>query len=233
MATIVEPSTGWPISLRRLAALGGLSFTLGALVLGASILAKDPTGDRTMTGIALACLALASIGGYVVVAGYWGGWGPAPQTGARVRSIRAALVIALVIGGYMYFGMPLVALAKLTLADRVNLIALTAMLTIAMFGLLAIKLWPRVVAFMLGCAALYVLVVALNFVRLLLVTPVALAPSAPARSVSLLLAASFAVAMASAFVLAVPVRVRAKSHGARVQSSQEEENHQEETRSAA
>jgi hypothetical protein len=217
MATIVEPSVpsdGWPVSLRRLATLGGLALTLGALILGASILAKDPSGDRMLTGIALVCLSLASIGAYIVVAGYWGGWGPAPQTGARVRSIRASLVIALVTGAYMYFGMPLVALAKLTPADRVNLIALTAMLSVALFGLLAIKLWPRVVAFVLGCAALYVLVVALNFVRLLLVTPVALAPSAPARSVSLLLAGSFAVAMASAFVLALPVRVRPANHRA-------------------
>jgi hypothetical protein len=231
MATILEPSAGWPISLRRLAALGGLSFTLGALVIGASILANDPTGDRLLTGIALVCLALASIGAYVVVAGYWGGWGPAPQTGARVRSIRASLVIALVTGGYMYFGMPLVALAKLKLADRVNLIALTAMLTIALFGLLAIKLWPRVVAFVLGCASLYVLVVALNFVRLLLEAPVALAPSAPARSVSLLLAGGFAVAMASAFVLALPVRVRAKNQRARTQSANVEVNQPYETRS--
>jgi hypothetical protein len=93
----------------------------------------------------------------------------------------------------------------MTRAEWTSVVVLGALLTIAAVALIGVSRRPRVVVALLGAGAAYGAYMALRLAAVLL-TPLAAQYSGPARTLSLLVAGSFSLALVAAFILAWPLR---------------------------
>ena len=183
----------------------GLVLAFISLVLGATIVAGGGITEWPGGVIALALLILTPLGLYLLAAGLWGGWSPGADTRLRVRSVRVALVWVLLVGGYMFWGVPLTSAARMTRAEWINFGILVSLLTIATVALIGISRRPKVAVTLLSAGASYGAFMAFRLSAVLL-THSATPYSGPARSLSLVIAGSFGLALVAAFILAWPLR---------------------------
>jgi hypothetical protein len=199
------PQPRWPFARRLLFGAAGLVLALLSLMLGATIAAGGGVTERPGGVITLALLVLTLLGLFVAAAGAWGAWSPGTNTRLRVRSIRVVLIWAFLVGGYMCWSLPLSSPASMTRAEWISAIVLGTLLTIVAAALIGVTRRPGVVVALLGAGAAYGGYIAFRVAAVLL-TPLASRYSGPARTLSLLMAGSFSLALVAAFILSWPLR---------------------------
>lgn len=200
-------STTWGGARRAAAAGGGFVLFVVSLVLGATIVASGAVGELIARALVITLLTIALLGLYISAAGIWGGWSPACSTSTRIRSVRIALVWAILVGAYMCYGLPLGSPRGMSAAEWTSVAILAALLAISIFSVVCIRSRPRAVVAALGVAAAYGLFMTLKFLLILLWPTRSF--GGPAVAVTFVLVGSFGLALVFAFALAWPLRASA------------------------
>jgi hypothetical protein len=195
----------WSAPRRLLCAVGGALLATIPLLLGSTILAQGAGIGRTGAIIAFWLLAASPAGLYLLAAAYWGAWSPRGHADRRVRTIRIALVWALIVGVYLTSSVPWLEASAMTRREWVNGSALAALTAMTLVALSMIRRRPRATALGLLPAGLFGSLVLANIASIVL-GPDASQWSGPARTLSLLVSGSYAAALLVAAILAWPLR---------------------------
>jgi len=179
--------------------LGALALTIGLTTIA--------QGAQVETAGALALiieLVFALGGGYVALAGLWGGWLPG-TTRARVRTVRVLLSWVVLTSAVFCLALPLGARATMTRAEWISLVSLAAYVVIALTAIRGIVRMPGLTVVLLGLAAAYS-AVALGFLLRDLVVPGKYPLTGPPAAFAFALSASVMIGNIAAFWLAWPLR---------------------------
>ena len=174
------------------------------LMLGTTILAQGEGIGRTGAIIALTLLAVSPLGLYLVAAAYWGGWSP-DSADRRIRTIRAALTWAFIVGAYLTSGILIFGPSPLSWTERINGVALAAVTAISLAAIVLIRRRPRAMALGLVLPGVVGGLMMANIGSIVL-GPSASQWSGPARALSLVITGSYATALVIAAMLAWPLR---------------------------
>src|SRR5678815_2460035 len=187
----------WSLTRRWTFGIGGACVGLTSLVLGLTVVAAAGTRERGGGVIVLSMMLVSLMGFYFAGAGLWGEWVPRLSTPVRTRTVRGALIWAMLVGLYMFLSLPLTSFREMSSRESISAVALLVLLVISGIAIAAITRRPRIVAHLLSLAGVYSAVMLVGILRLL-AFPEDGALAGPAVALSLLLAGSMCVALVAA-----------------------------------